>query len=67
MPFVTKLTRPIGNACWLSDPNANGFRVIVIRERAAVFETAEDAQAAIESMPAEIVTSGLVFSVETAD
>jgi hypothetical protein len=36
MPFVVKLTSRIGGVCWLSAPNAEGFRTFATREMPAV-------------------------------
>jgi hypothetical protein len=67
MKLVVKLTSHTGSVCWLSAPTPKALRVVVGHERAEVFETPEDAQRAIQTMPDVFVRDGAVFSVESAD
>jgi hypothetical protein len=67
LKLVVKLTSPSGTVCWLSAPTAKRIRIVVGRERAEVFDTLEDAQMAIRTMPDVFVRDGAVFSVEPAD
>jgi hypothetical protein len=67
MVFVVKLTSPTGGVSWLSTPNVDGIRTLVVRKRAEVFQTYEDAHVAIRKMPLDTDKSGTIFSVESAD
>jgi hypothetical protein len=66
MVFVVKLTSPTGGVSWLSTPNVDGIRTLVVRKRAEVFQTYEDAHVAIRKMPLDTDKSGTIFSVESA-
>jgi hypothetical protein len=67
MRLLVKLTSRTGTVCWLSAPTEKGLRILVRRERAEVFETPQDAQMAILTMPDVFVRDGAVFSIESAD
>jgi hypothetical protein len=67
MPFVVKLTGRSGAISWLSTPNVDGLRTLVVRKTAEVFQTYEDAHVAIRKMPLDIGKRGTIFSVESAD
>lgn len=67
MASVVKLTGRTGFVCWLSTPNAKGFRTLAPREHADVFQTIEDAQAAIAKLPRAFEDAGLLFSVEVTE
>jgi hypothetical protein len=49
---------------WLSEPNDKGSRLLVPRERAAVFHTITGAGVAIDQMPPAFRSAGVIFSVE---
>jgi hypothetical protein len=63
LQFVITGTGPTGTY-WLSKPNERGFRSLATRERAAVFLTLTDADAAIAQMRQVLTGVGIVFSVE---
>jgi hypothetical protein len=67
MPFVVKAMGKTGAICYLSDANEAGFRTLATREMAGVFQTAEDAHAAIAKLPRAFEDAGLIFYVERAD
>ena len=67
MPFVVKLTGRSGAISWLSTPNVDGIRTLVVRKGAEVFKTYEDAHVAIRKMPLDTDRSGLIFWVKSAD
>jgi hypothetical protein len=65
--FVVKLTSRIGGVCWLSAPNAEGFRTLGTRENAGLFPRYEDANLAIRKLPEAFKVIGRIFSVETTN
>ena len=65
--FVVKLTSRIGGVCWLSAPNAEGFRTLGTRENAGLFPRYEDANLAIRNLPEAFKVVGRIFSVETTN
>jgi len=67
MEFVVKATGPGGDSAWLSKPRLEGFRGLVAREVADVFQTRRDAQVAIAKMPAAFARAGVIFAIELAD
>ena len=64
--FLVKLTSRIG-VCWLSAPNAEGFRTFATRKNAGLFARYEDAKLAIRNLPESFKVKGRIFSVETTD
>jgi len=67
MPFVIKRKSRTGFDCWLSVPNANGFRSLASRESAEVFHKYEDGNIAIRKLPPAFKGIGRTFSVEPTD
>jgi hypothetical protein len=67
MPFVVKVVWPSSVVTWLSEPGLDGFRVMSVRECAEVFQTRDNANSAIATMPQTFAESGLTFSVLDAD
>ncbi len=67
MTFVVKLTSRTGGVSWLSTPSVDGIRTLVVRERAELFQTYQDAHVAIRKMPLDTDKSGAIFPVESAD
>jgi hypothetical protein len=63
MTFFVKATGIRGKFCWLSAANEDGFRRLVTRKDADVFQTVTDAHAAIDTSPRAFEDSGLIFSV----
>jgi hypothetical protein len=67
MEFVVKATNPSGrSSTWISEPRPEGFRTLVERDAAAVFQTAQDAQVAITRLPGAFARAGVIFSIEPA-
>jgi hypothetical protein len=66
MPFIAKAVGPTGHAKWLTTPKRKGLRTFGTREFAAVFETVEEAQAAIGATILHQPCDGLTFSTEPA-
>jgi len=67
MTFVVKAIGPGGYATWLSPPNFDGFRSLVPRNGAEVFQAVADARVAIDKMPRTFTGAGIIFSVESED
>jgi hypothetical protein len=67
MGFVVRITNGRSTFhSWLSPPNKRGFRTLATRDMADVFQSREDAHAAIGTMPRTFADAGWVFSVEPA-
>ena len=66
MPSVVKAVSTSGIVMWLHC-GASGIRSVSIRPDAEVFQTAEEALAAIAKMPAAFTQAGLKFVVEDED
>jgi hypothetical protein len=62
--FVVKATGATGTY-WLSEPNDKGLRLLVPRERAAVFQSLTEAGLAIDKMPEAFRNAGIVFVADT--
>jgi hypothetical protein len=63
MPFVVRVTDRTDTISWLSAADEAGFRTLVPREMADVFQTVTDAHTAIANLPREVEDLGLVFEV----
>ncbi|HEV3301418.1 MAG TPA: hypothetical protein VG055_17330 [Planctomycetaceae bacterium] len=63
MPFVVRATGRTGTISWLSAANDDGFRSLVTREMADVFQTVSDAHTAIAKLPRAFEHAGVIFSV----
>jgi len=61
--FVVRATGATGTY-WLSEPNDKGLRLLVPRERAAVFQGLREAGLAIDKMPEAFKTAGIVFRAD---
>lgn len=66
MPYVVKAVSTRGPDTWLR-LNAHGVRSISIREDAEIFESVEEAQAAMVAMPAVFARAGISFRIEEID
>jgi hypothetical protein len=64
--FVVKAVGPTGHAKWLTTPKRHGLRTFGPRELAAVFETVEEAQAAIGATRRHEACDGITFTTEPA-
>ena len=67
MTFFVKATGIRGKFCWLSAANEDGFRRLVTRKDADVFQTVTDAHAAIAKLPRAFEQIGLIFAVKSAE
>jgi len=63
MPFVVRATGRTGTISWLSRANDDGFRTLVARDMADVFQTVTDAHTAIAKLPRAFEDAGLSFEV----
>ncbi len=66
MPYVVKAVSMTGPVTWLRR-SANGVRSMSIRQDAEIFESAEEAQAALDAMPAVFVRASISFRIEEID
>ncbi len=66
MNCVVKATKQTEYPTWLSRPDTNGARSLVIRKKADVFPGQEEARLAIAAMPSTLADSGVIFSVESS-
>jgi hypothetical protein len=67
MPFVVKITGRGGTVAWLGAPNSDGRRTLAARKSADIFQTSDDASAAIKDLSPDFDKAGWTFSVESAD
>jgi hypothetical protein len=67
MPYLVEAVSTSGVVTWLTDPGPDGIRCVSIRERAEIFQTADDAKGAIAKMPDAFAVAGLTFSIVDAD
>ena len=62
MPYVVEATGRTGNVYWLSVPTEDGIYTLA-RSHPVVFETEEEASAAIANMPQAFAKAGILFTV----
>ena len=67
MPFVVKITGRGGTIAWLGAVHSDGVRTLAGRKSADIFQTPEDASAAITQLHHDFDKSVWRFSVESAD
>ena len=65
--FVIKATSAAGLEMWVSPPRFGDHRTFGPREKADVFKTRGEADAAIGKLPVSFEHAGFMFSVESAD
>jgi hypothetical protein len=66
MSFIIK-ANDAGRIGWITPANHRGFRSLADRPQAAVFETREAAQQAIDRLPEAFTRAGIRFSIEPSD
>jgi|HubBroStandDraft_6_1064221.scaffolds.fasta_scaffold76776_3 hypothetical protein len=66
MSFIIK-ANDAGRIGWITPANHRGFRSLADRAQAAVFETRDEAQQAIDRLPEAFARAGIRFSIEPAD
>jgi len=64
--FVVKATKPDGAERWLASPTKHIVRGLGSRDSAAVFPTAEEAQAEADGAATGYAIRGIALSVEAA-
>ena len=57
---------PIGQVTWLTVPRLAGNRAFARRDMAAVFETRESAESAIDELAGSVQAHGVKFTIEDA-
>jgi len=65
--FLVRAKSATGLEMWISVPRGGGHRVFGPREKADVFRTRGEAQAAIGQMPQSFEHAGFTFAIEGAD
>jgi hypothetical protein len=66
MSFIIK-ANDAGRIGWITPANHRGFRSLADRAQAAVFETRDESQQAIDRLPEAFARAGIRFSIEPAD
>jgi hypothetical protein len=67
MGFVIKAVNVSGLEMWVSPPRFGDHRTFGPREKADVFKTRGEADAAIGKLPVSFEHAGFTFSVESAE